>query len=93
MINSFNEFKLRREPYNYKYIIYKIQDNSRIVIDQTGGPDATFDDFVAQLPADDCRYGLIDFDYTTEDGRTTDKLVLIAWYVVCLFAESVQCLR
>lgn len=79
VITVFNEFKLRREPYNYKYIVYKIEDSTKIVIEHRGAPDASYEDFVNHLPADDCRYGLIDFNYTTEDGRSTDKLVLVAW--------------
>jgi cofilin len=84
VVTTFNNFKLKREPHNYKFIVYKIENNSRIVIESTGEPTATYEDFVAALPPDDCRYGLLDFDYETIDGRTTDKLVLIAWYARCV---------
>jgi cofilin len=79
VVTSFNNFKLRREPHNYKYIIYKIENNSTIVIEKTGAPNASYDDFITSLPNDECRYGLIDFDYTSGDGRPTDKLVLVSW--------------
>jgi len=49
------------------------------VIDQTGERDASYEDFCETLPADDCRYGLIDLEFTTVDDRPTSKLVFIAW--------------
>ena len=41
--------------------------------------DGNFDDFVNALPADDCRYGLYDFKFTTNDNRETSKLAMISW--------------
>jgi len=41
--------------------------------------EGTFDEFVAMLPADDCRYAVFDMAFTTTDGRPGNKLVSIAW--------------
>jgi cofilin len=49
------------------------------VIEKQGSIDKTYDDFVADLPEDDCRYGLIDLEFETDDGRPTSKLVFISW--------------
>ena len=38
-----------------------------------------YDDFCEDLPDDDCRYGLVDFEYTTNDSRKTSKLIFISW--------------
>jgi cofilin len=60
-------------------MIYLIKDKKEIVIEKTGPLASTYDDFVAALPADDCRYGLIDLEFESEDGRPTSKLVFISW--------------
>jgi len=44
-----------------------------------GSIDKTYDDFVADLPEHDCRYGLIDLDFLAKDGRQTSKMVFISW--------------
>lgn len=35
--------------------------------------------FISNLPDDDCRYGLVDVEFETPDGRPTDKMVFISW--------------
>lgn len=81
VITQFNDFKLKREPYNFRYFIYKIVDDTEIVIESTGPNSETYEDFAAKLaPINECRYGLIDLDVTTKDGRPTSKLVFLTWY-------------
>ena len=31
------------------------------------------------LPENDCRYGLLDLEFESDDGRPTSKLVFITW--------------
>lgn len=77
---SFNEFKLKRGDYKLRYFIYQIsKDRKYIEVEKTGGPEKTYDDFVEALPENDCRYGLIDLEFSTDDGRETSKLVFISW--------------
>ena len=42
-------------------------------------PFQTYEDFCEALPDNDCRYGLIDLEFQTDDGRPTSKIVFIAW--------------
>mmetsp|Transcript_11586 Transcript_11586/g.16234 ORF Transcript_11586/g.16234 Transcript_11586/m.16234 type:complete len:99 (+) Transcript_11586:736-1032(+) len=44
-----------------------------------GAREKTYDDFVADLPENDCRYGLIDVEFTTADERQTSKIVFLSW--------------
>jgi cofilin len=83
VITQFNDFKLKRAPHDYRYFIYKIVDDQEIVIESTGANSETFEEFAAKLlqVTNDCRYGLIDLDVTTKDGRPTSKLVFLSWYV------------
>lgn len=85
VITQFNDFKLKREPHNYRYFIYKIVDDTEIVIESTGANTESYEDFAAKLSliTNDCRYGLIDLDLTTKDGRPTSKLVFLSWCVQC----------
>ena len=62
-----------------KYYVYEIKDKKTIVIASKGDASKSYDDFCAELPEDDCRYGLVDLDFKTDDGRPTSKLVFITW--------------
>ena len=76
---AFTEFKLKRGDFKLRYFVYKIENKQKIVIEKQGSTEKTYDDFVAELPDDDCRYGLIDLEFETDDGRPTSKLVFITW--------------
>lgn len=62
-----------------RYFTYYIKNKKTIHIDKMGSIDKTYDDFVADLPEHDCRYGLIDLDFLAKDGRQTSKMVFISW--------------
>ena len=76
---AFNEFKLQRGDFKLRYFIYSIENKKTIVIEKQGERNKTYDDFVADLPENDCRYGLIDLEFETDDGRPTSKIVFISW--------------
>jgi cofilin len=75
---TFNAFKLQQGE-KLRFYIYKIQDKKTVVIDTKGERSKTYQDFCDALPEDDCRYGLIDLDFETDDGRPTSKLVMLTW--------------
>jgi cofilin len=76
---AFNDFKLKKGEFNVRYFTYYIKDKTTIKIEKQGSIDKTYDDFVSDLPENDCRYGLIDLDFETKDGRPTSKMVFISW--------------
>ena len=78
VVSTFNDFKLQQGE-KLRYIIYAIENKKTIVISGKGERSKTFDEFCGDLPDDDCRYGLVDLDFTTTDGRPTSKLALITW--------------
>jgi cofilin len=49
------------------------------VIEKKGDRSKTYDDFCADLPENEPRYGLVDLEFKSPDGRATSKLVLITW--------------
>lgn len=79
VVDAFNDFKLKRGDFHCRFFIYKIENKKNIVIEKKGDLSKTYDDFVAELPENDCRYGIIDLDFDTSDGRKTSKLVFISW--------------
>ncbi|XP_074352839.1 uncharacterized protein LOC141691991 [Apium graveolens] len=72
---KFMELKSKR---NYRYITYKIEDQ-QVVVDKLGGPDESYDDFSNSLPADECRYAIYDFDFTTVENCQKSKIFFVAW--------------
>ncbi|XXG44699.1 hypothetical protein AAC387_Pa01g4430 [Persea americana] len=64
----------------YRYVIFKIDDNKReVVVEKTGGPAESYDDFTAALPENDCRYAVYDFDFVTSENCQKSKIFFIAW--------------
>jgi len=76
--NTFQDFKLQKGE-KLRYYIYEIKDKKTIVISSKGERSKTYDDFVDELPEAKSRYGLIDLEFETKDGRPTSKLVFISW--------------
>ncbi|KAI4378150.1 hypothetical protein MLD38_015672 [Melastoma candidum] len=72
---KFLELKAKRI---YRFITFRIQ-NQQVVIDVLGSSDKTYDDFTASLPADECRYAVYDFDFTTDENCQKSKIFFIAW--------------
>ncbi|RHN81816.1 putative ADF/Cofilin, ADF-H/Gelsolin-like domain-containing protein [Medicago truncatula] len=72
---KFLELKAKR---NYRFIVFKIE-NQEVVLEKLGGKEETYDDFSACLPADECRYAVFDFDFTTAENCMKSKIFFIAW--------------
>eukprot|EP00931_Biecheleriopsis_adriatica_P076431 TRINITY_DN50144_c0_g1_i1.p1 TRINITY_DN50144_c0_g1~~TRINITY_DN50144_c0_g1_i1.p1 ORF type:complete len:134 (+),score=48.20 TRINITY_DN50144_c0_g1_i1:84-485(+) len=75
ILDAYNEMKLKHTK---RYMIFKI-DGGKIVLDQEGDKEKTYEDFVALMPDDEPRFAVVDVKYTTEDGREQEKLAFIAW--------------
>lgn len=76
-LDKFQELKLKK---THKYIIYTLSsDKTKIVIEKTGSS-REYEDFIADLPEDDCRWAVYDVHYEKEGAGLRNKLVFIAWY-------------
>nr|XP_017247511.1 PREDICTED: actin-depolymerizing factor-like isoform X2 [Daucus carota subsp. sativus] len=62
----------------YRYIIFKIEDQE-VVVEKLGSPNDSYDDFQGSLPADECRYAVFDYDYTSTENVPKSKIFFIAW--------------
>ncbi|KAI6707628.1 hypothetical protein NL676_010590 [Syzygium grande] len=74
---KFLELKAKRI---YRFIVFKIEEKiQQVTIEKLGSPDETYDNFTASLPADECRYAVFDFDFTTDENCQKSKIFFIAW--------------
>merc|ERR1711907_780046 len=78
VIDTFNDIKL---SHKHRYVIFKRNaDNTEVVIEKTAPTSATYDDFVADLPANECRYGIFDLEYSKSDADgVRQKIVFVVW--------------
>ncbi|CAN6860791.1 unnamed protein product [Brassica oleracea] len=72
---KFLELKSKR---NYRFIIFRI-DGQQVVVEKLGSPEENYDDFSNSLPANECRYAVFDFDFTTAEKCQKSKIFFIAW--------------
>lgn len=72
------ELKLRKK---YRYIVYKLNDdNTSIVIEKKMESCDKYDDFLGQLPENDCRYAVYDFEFEKSPGEgIRNKICFIVW--------------
>ncbi|MGX1810880.1 actin-binding ADF family protein [Nocardia sp. NPDC055321] len=79
VVTQFDGFKSKR--LTYRYFIYKIDNDSQIVIESTGPIEDDYEKFYDTLSKikDECRYALVDLEVTTPDGRPTSKIVFISF--------------
>lgn len=75
--STFLELKRKKV---HRYVIYMIDEKKQeVVVEKTGGPGESYDDFAASLPVNDCRYAVYDFDFVTEDNCQKSKIFFISW--------------
>ena len=88
----YNGMKMSKE---HKYAIFKMTDDwLGIVVDYRGESRSTltkeedkavFAELSARLSDDQPRYVLYDFRFTDNDGRITEKIAFLFWWVVGSF--------
>ncbi|ESO10948.1 hypothetical protein HELRODRAFT_167462 [Helobdella robusta] len=87
VVNEFNNIKI---GHKYRFIQMKLStDRTAIEIEKTvesGKADKSpaegkkaYEEFVHQLPSDDCRYAIYDFHFETNNAGSRDQLIFIVW--------------
>ncbi|KAJ8564539.1 hypothetical protein K7X08_000999 [Anisodus acutangulus] len=51
----------------------------QVVVEKIGRHDETHEDFANNLPADECRYAVFDYDFTTNENVQKSKIFFVAW--------------
>jgi len=76
VVTKYEELKL---GHSHRYAFFRMNDTqTSIVVDKTAPPSATFDQFVKDLPPNDCRYAVFDFEYELDGGRR-NKILFVLW--------------
>ncbi|KAG0319800.1 cofilin [Linnemannia gamsii] len=75
-IDAFMDLKIGKA---HKYIIYKIADDLKHVEVIKQSSDEDYDNFLKELPEDDCRWAVYDFAFKTADGGDRNKIVFYSW--------------
>lgn len=77
VVSAFQEMKL---GHKYRYVIYALNDAStEVTVLKTAPPETPYDEFIVDLPPNECRYAVHDFVYETKDGGKRNKLAFIVW--------------
>lgn len=77
VVDQFGDFKLSKNKTTF--LIFKIANKKEIVTDHTSGEGESYSTFLALMPENECRFAIYSFEFTTKDGRPTNKLVSISW--------------
>ncbi|KAF5734822.1 actin-depolymerizing factor 1-like [Tripterygium wilfordii] len=73
----FLELKAKRV---YRFIVFKIDEKAQQVkVEKVGEPSESYEDFTACLPANECRYAVYDFDFTTNENCQKSKIFFVSW--------------
>ncbi|CAI0424949.1 unnamed protein product [Linum tenue] len=74
---KFLELKAKR---NHRFIVFKIDEKiQQVTVEKLGSPTASYQDFTDSLPANECRYAVFDFDFTTNENCQKSKIFFFAW--------------
>ncbi|OXK63654.1 hypothetical protein CDL35_06790 [Escherichia coli] len=77
VVAKYQELKLGHQ---HRFVFFKLTDDLKeVVFEKASPPGAKFDEFVAALPPNDCRYAVYDFEYKAEDGGDRGKIVFVLW--------------
>jgi len=78
VVTEFNNIKI---GHKYAYIQLKITDDLKeIEVEKTAVTGSgKFEDFVSQLPQNDCRYAIYDFCFDTGKAGQREQLIFIVW--------------
>lgn len=61
-------------------IVFKIEEKiQQVIVETVGEPNDSYEDFTNSLPANECRYAVFDFNFTTNENCQKSKIFFIAW--------------
>ncbi|CAN1766555.1 Actin-depolymerizing factor 6 [Linum perenne] len=79
-LQAFTELQRKKV---HRYVVFKIDEKkNQVIVEKTGGPAESYDDFTASLPDNDCRYAIYDYDFVTSDNCQKSKIFFFAWYSI-----------
>merc|ERR1711991_807609 len=75
-VEAFQDLKLKHAS---SYLIYAITDDwTEIQLIKAGEKGASYDAFLEELPENECRYAIYDYNFNA-DGRDQSKILFVVW--------------
>ncbi|KAI8470585.1 MAG: actin-depolymerizing factor AdfA [Monoraphidium minutum] len=76
-VNLFMHLKTRSA---YKWMTFKVDDSGKTVVpDKVAAKGSTYEEFVAALPPNECRYAVFDYEYVSPERGIFSKIVFVNW--------------
>ncbi|KAG2196709.1 hypothetical protein INT47_009619 [Mucor saturninus] len=96
-LDLYQELKLRK---SYKYLIFKLSENNQEIVVEKSSETGDYDDFLSQLPDNEPRYAVYDFEYEKPGDGKRNKITFYSWIPdtakvrqKMLYASSKEALR
>jgi Cofilin/tropomyosin-type actin-binding protein len=70
-----------KEGRKHKYVIFNLSPDNREVEVLSASSSTDYDDFVKELPEDQCRWAVYDLEFEKPDGGRRSKLCFFSWWV------------
>jgi len=74
-IATFQQLKLKKQ---LKYIIYALNDTKTEIIVHRTSPSSDYEEFIGDLPENECRWAVYDLEYDSGEGKR-NKLLFYSW--------------
>lgn len=79
-LTAFNNFKLGGRKAETNYVIYVLSDDKTQIVVEKKGLASSYDEFVNELPENDCRYAVYDFEFELPNNEgKRNKIVFYTW--------------
>ncbi|KAG2231341.1 hypothetical protein BDF21DRAFT_182185 [Thamnidium elegans] len=75
-LELYQDLKIRKK---YKYIIFKLSSDNKEIVVEKSATDAEYNDFLSQLPDDEPRYAVFDFEYEKTGEGKRNKITFYSW--------------
>ncbi|KAF9013184.1 hypothetical protein BDQ17DRAFT_1342940 [Cyathus striatus] len=75
-LDTFQELKLGKK---HKYIIYNTNKDKTEIIVEKYSSSTDYEDFVNDLPEDECRWAIYDFEFDLPEGGKRQKIIFVSW--------------
>lgn len=76
VVSEFQTIKLGKK---YRFIQMKLSDDKKVIEMEKKVETSSYEDFVKQFPANNCRYAIYDFEYELGDSGQRNELVFVVW--------------
>ncbi|KAG8933046.1 cofilin [Tulasnella sp. 417] len=78
-VRAYNELKQGKPGKKWKYVIYKLNSAmTEIIVDKTS-EDKDYETFLGDLPSDEPRWAVYDFEYSKGEEGKRNKITFFSW--------------